>query len=205
MEINRKALVEKWAPVIDADGVTVSDAARRGDLAVILENQAREMARESQAFNMLSETAPTNSGGTGGINAISTSGYSADQVAGFDPVLINLVRRAMPQLIAYDVCGVQPMTQPTGLIFALRSRYVAQNGKEALFNEPATGYSGGTINNTQYTDPTDATNYANSTGRGMSTDAAETLGSGSTFPEMAFSIEKTSVVAKTRALKAERS
>lgn len=208
MEINRKALMEKWAPVIDADGVKVTDQQRRGDLAIILENQAKEMAKESQAYGMLAETAyaPANAGGSSGINAISTSGYSADKVAGFDPVLINLVRRAMPQLIAYDVCGVQPMTQPTGLIFALRSRYAAQNGKEALFQEATTGYSAGTINNTQYTDPTDTANYA-VTG-GMSTANAEQLGSDSStnpFPEMAFSIEKTNVVAKTRALKAEYS
>lgn len=210
MEINRKSLIEKWTPVIDADGVKVTDAQRRGDLAVILENQANEMRKESEAYGILAETAyaPANAGGTGGLNGNSTSGYSADKVAGFDPVLINLVRRAMPQLIAYDVAGVQPMTQPTGLIFALRSRYTTQNGKEALFHEAATGFSGGSLNNTQYTDPTDASNYASSTGRGMSTADAEILGSDAStnpFPEMAFSIEKTSVVAKTRALKAEYS
>ena len=210
MEINRKALLEKWSPVIDADGVKVTDTQRRGDLAVILENQANEMRKESEAYGILAETAyaPANAGGASGLNAISTGGYSTDKVAGFDPVLINLVRRAMPQLIAYDVAGVQPMTQPTGLIFALRSRYTAQNGKEALFHEAATGFSGGTLDNTQYTDPTDTTNYANSTSRGMATSVAEQLGSDAAtnpFPEMAFSIEKTSVVAKTRALKAEYS
>jgi hypothetical protein len=202
---DRKALLEKWAPVIDADGVKVSDVQRRGDLAVILENQAVEMKRESQAFGMLSETAPTNSGGSAGLNAISTGGYqtatdATNSVAGFDPVLINLVRRAMPQLIAYDVAGVQPMTQPTGLIFALRSRYTNQYGTEALFNEANTAFAGGGSHDGS--DPTEAT-YA--TGAGISTAAAETLGAGSTFPEMAFSIEKTSVVAKTRALKAEYS
>ena len=141
MEINRKHLLEKWGPVIDAEGgIKVSDAQRRGDLAVILENQEREMKASSAAQSFLSEAAPTNSGGSAGLNAISTSGYSAatdatNSVAGFDPVLINLVRRAMPQLIAYDVAGVQPMTQPTGLIFAMKSRYSTQYGTEALFNE----------------------------------------------------------------------
>ena len=203
--IDRKALLEKWAPVIDADGVKVSDVQRRGDLAVILENQAVEMRRESQAYGMMNEAAPTNSGGSAGLNAISTSGYQAasdatNSVAGFDPVLINLVRRAMPQLIAYDVAGVQPMTQPTGLIFAMRSRYVNQFGAEALHNEANSAFSG--AGSHDGSDPSEAT-YA--TGTGMSTAAGETLGSGSTFPEMAFSIEKTSVVAKTRALKAEYS
>ncbi|CAB4127104.1 major capsid protein [uncultured Caudovirales phage] len=209
MELNRSALLEKWAPVIDAEGgTTIKDSTRRGDLAVILENQQREMGRAHEATNMLFETAPTNSGSSAGLNAISTSGYSATSstsgVAGFDPVLINLVRRAMPQLIAYDVAGVQPMTQPTGLIFAMKSRYTTQAGTEALYNEAKGGFSAGTAVATDgYSDPTDTANYT--AGRGMATSDAETLGSGSTFPEMAFSIEKTSVVAKTRALKAEYS
>ena len=212
MEINRKHLLEKWGPVIDAEGgIKVSDAQRRGDLAVILENQEREMKASSAAQSFLSEAAPTNSGGSAGLNAISTSGYSAatdatNSVAGFDPVLINLVRRAMPQLIAYDVAGVQPMTQPTGLIFAMKSRYSTQYGTEALFNEADSDFSGAGAH--AGTDPTAATaldSGSYTTGRGMSTAAAETLGAGSTFPEMAFSIEKTSVVAKTRALKAEYS
>ena len=106
MEINRSALLEKWAPVIDMDGApSVKDAGRRGDLAVILENQAREMSREAAAQGMLSETtSPTNAGGsaTGGINTTGTGSFTGSNngaVSGFDPVLINLVRRAMPQLI----------------------------------------------------------------------------------------------------------
>ena len=212
MEINRKHLLEKWGPVIDAEGgIKVSDAQRRGDLAVILENQEREMKASSAAQSFLSEAAPTNSGGSAGLNAISTSGYSAatdatNSVAGFDPVLINLVRRAMPQLIAYDVAGVQPMTQPTGLIFAMKSRYSTQYGTEALFNEAHSDFSGtGAHAGTDPTAATSLTTGSYTTGSGMSTAAAETLGAGSTFPEMAFSIEKTSVVAKTRALKAEYS
>jgi hypothetical protein len=132
------------------------------------------------------------------------AGAATGTVAGYDPVLISLVRRAMPQLIAYDVCGVQPMTQPTGLIFAMKSRYSSQNGAEALFNEADTGFAGtGTQSGSNWTSGTDTT------GTGMTTAAAERLGQGGvgdgSFGQMAFSIEKTSVVAKTRALKAEYS
>ena len=204
MEVNRKALLEKWAPVIDADGVTVKDSMRRGDLAVILENQQREMAKAHEANGMLME-ASTNVGGSsaGGINTTGTgtfTGSNTGAVAGFDPVLINLVRRAMPQLIAYDVAGVQPMSQPTGLIFAMKSRYATNGnpyGSEALFNEAAGAYSG--TGTSVGSDPTETATYT--VGRGMSTASAEAL----TPAEMAFSIEKTSVVAKTRALKAEYS
>ena len=219
MELNRQALLEKWAPVIDAEGApSVKDTTRRGDLAVILENQQREMGRAHEAQGMLSETAgtgyaSTNIGSSAGINAISTGGYSATSstsgVAGFDPVLINLVRRAMPQLIAYDIAGVQPMTQPTGLIFAMKSRYATQYGTEALFNEANSGFSGSDnaaspVNQAGY-DPTASSGYV--AGTGLATAEAEKLGAttGTAFPEMAFSIEKTSVVAKTRALKAEYS
>lgn len=205
MELNRSALLEKWAPVIDADGApAIKDSTRRGDLAVILENQQREMGRAHEANGMLFE-ASTNVGGStaGGINTTGTgtfNGASTGAVAGFDPVLINLVRRAMPQLIAYDVAGVQPMTQPTGLIFAMKSRYATNGnpyGSEALFNEANSGYSG--TGSQAGADPTANSGYTN--GTGMSTVAAEGL----TPAEMAFSIEKTSVVAKTRALKAEYS
>ena len=205
MEVNRKALLEKWGAVIDADGVTVTDAQRRGDLAVILENQQREMGRSADALSFLSE-ASTNVGGstTGSINTTGTgtfNGASTGAVAGFDPVLINLVRRAMPQLIAYDVAGVQPMTQPTGLIFAMKSRYATNGnpyGSEALFNEANTAYSGAAS-------PAHAGSQPNvgtyTTGTGMTTADAE----GITPAEMSFSIEKTSVVARSRALKAEYS
>ena len=215
MEMNRTALIQKWAPIIDMEGAAaVKDQSRRGDLAVILENQEREMRKGSEAYSMLSEAGTggvsSNVGSTGGLNAISTAGYSATSstsgVAGFDPVLINLVRRALPQLIAYDVAGVQPMTQPTGLIFAMKSRYASQAGAEALYNEAKGGFSAATAVATDgYSDPTDPANYT--VARGMTTAASENLGStaGEAFPEMAFSIEKTSVVAKTRALKAEYS
>jgi hypothetical protein len=122
----------------------------------------------------------------------------------YDPVLISLVRRAMPNLIAYDICGVQPMTGPTGLIFAMRSRYSTQGGTEALFNEANTSFSssGATVQAGATPALANATNYT--VGTGMSTHTAEALGDGTnTFPEMAFSIEKVAVTAKSRALKAE--
>jgi hypothetical protein len=143
----------------------------------------------------LNEAAPANAVGSYG----DTGGF-----AKFDPVLISLVRRAMPQLIAYDVCGVQPMTQPTGLIFAMKSRYSTQGGTEALFNEADTDFSGTGTHAGSTFNPS-----SNTTGTGLTTSAAERLGQGGTgdgsFGSMAFSIEKRSVTAKTRALKAEYS
>jgi hypothetical protein len=193
--MDRKQLMEKWAPVLNHEGsAPIESAYKREVTAVLLENQEREMGKQQEA---LFETAPTNSvgsyGDTGGI-------------AKFDPVLISLVRRAMPQLIAYDIAGVQPMTQPTGLIFAMKSRYSTQGGTEALFNEADTDFSGtGTHSAAANTDP--FTSYT--TGTGLATSAAERLGQGGSgdgsFGQMAFSIEKTSVTAKTRALKAEYS
>ena len=193
--MDRKQLMEKWAPVLNHEGsAPIESSYKREVTAVLLENQEREMGKQQEA---LFETAPTNSvgsyGDTGGI-------------AKFDPVLISLVRRAMPQLIAYDIAGVQPMTQPTGLIFAMKSRYSTQGGTEALFNEADTDFSGtGTHSAAANTDP--FTSYT--TGTGLATSAAERLGQGGTgdgsFGQMAFSIEKTSVTAKTRALKAEYS
>jgi hypothetical protein len=193
--MDRKQLMEKWAPVLNHEGsAPIESSYKREVTAVLLENQEREMGKQSEA---LFEAAPANSvgsyGDTGGI-------------AKFDPVLISLVRRAMPQLIAYDIAGVQPMTQPTGLIFAMKSRYSTQGGTEALFNEADTDFSGtGTHSAAANTDP--FTSYT--TGTGLATSAAERLGQGGTgdgsFGQMAFSIEKTSVTAKTRALKAEYS
>lgn len=193
--MDRKQLMEKWAPVLNHEGSSpIESAYKREVTAVLLENQEREMGKQQEA---LFETAPTNSvgsyGDTGGI-------------AKFDPVLISLVRRAMPQLIAYDIAGVQPMTQPTGLIFAMKSRYSTQGGTEALFNEADTDFSGtGAHSAAANTDP--FTSYT--TGTGLATSAAERLGQGGSgdgsFGQMAFSIEKTSVTAKTRALKAEYS
>ena len=190
--LDRKQLMEKWAPVLNHEGSSpIKDNYRKEVTAVLLENQEREQYKYNEQVGALNEAAPTNSvgsyGDTGGI-------------AKFDPVLISLVRRAMPQLIAYDVAGVQPMTQPTGLIFAMKSRYSTQGGTEALFNEADTDFSGtGTHSGAS------VFGGADTNGTGITTANAEALGTsgGGTFGEMAFSIEKTSVTAKTRALKAE--
>jgi hypothetical protein len=198
----RQQLMEKWAPVLNHEGAPkIADNYRKEVTAVLLENQEREMRKQAEA---LFETAPTNS--TGGQIGVVGSGSGIGGVAGFDPVLISLVRRAMPQLIAYDIAGVQPMTQPTGLIFAMKSRYGTPGGNEALFNEADSDYSGtGTHSSTLDGD----TLSSQTAGTGMATTAAERLGQGGsgdgTFGQMAFSIEKTSVTAKTRALKAEYS
>ena len=195
MSIDRKMLMEKWAPVLNHDSVPgIKDTYRKEVTAVLLENQEREMQKQA-----LNEAPHANFGGTG--VALGSAGTNAN-MAGYDPVLISLVRRAMPQLIAYDICGVQPMTQPTGLIFAMKSKYTSQDGAEALFNEADTDFAGtGTHAGSNWTSGTDTT------GTGMTTAAAERLGQGGdgdgAFGQMAFSIEKTSVVAKTRALKAE--
>jgi hypothetical protein len=208
-------LQQKWAGVLDhPDLPAIKDPYRKAVTAVILENQAVEMQKTGQ---MLQE-APTVVTGTGGFSGTAAAG---GPVAGFDPILISLVRRSLPNLIAYDVCGVQPMTGPTGLIFAMRSTYSTQNvtagAVEAFYNEAVTTFSG--ANNT-----TDATSVqaalsvgvngtantftANaSSGRPFNTGVAEGLGDGTNqaFGEMAFSIEKVTVTAKTRALKAEYS
>lgn len=203
----RQDLMKKWAPILEHESLpSIKDNYRKEVTAVLLENQEREMSKQA---GILNEAAPTN--GTGGqIGALNSGGNFTDGVAGVDPVLISLVRRAMPQMIAYDICGVQPMTQPTGLIFAMKSRYATQGGAEALFNEADTDHSG--IGTHAGSNPTamGAAGYVGSnwnTGTGQSTAAAEALGTdgGGTFGEMAFSIERTSVTAKTRALKAEYS
>ena len=191
---DRKELLKKWQPILEAEGINpIQDNYKKEVTAVLLENQEREMAKQAEA---LFEAAPTNSGGTG--LAQGHAGATTDNVAGYDPVLISLVRRAMPQLIAYDIAGVQPMTQPTGLIFAMKARYDSQGGDEALYNEADTTHAG---TGTQ----TGVNPNASATGTGMSTANAEDLGAGVTFNQMAFTIERTSVTAKTRALKAEYS
>jgi len=185
--MDRKDLLKKWAPILEHDGVApIKDSYRKEVTAVLLENQEKSLREEKQA---LFEATHSNAAG-----ALPDAGG----VAKFDPVLISLVRRAAPQMIAYDVCGVQPMTQPTGLIFAMKAKYSSQGGTEALFNEADTDFSG--TGTHAGANPVDGT-YT--TGEGMTTSAAEGLGDGSTFNEMAFSIEKTSVTAKSRALKAE--
>jgi len=201
--LNSNVLLEKWAPVLDHKSLPgIKDNYRREVTAVLLENQEREMRKYSEA---LFETAPVNSGGTG--IALGGAGAATGTVSGYDPVLISLVRRAMPQLIAYDLCGVQPMTQPTGLIFAMKSRYSTQGGTEALFNEANTEHSGADMGNGVDQSSLSGSGWTSSvtTARGLTTANAEDLGAGGTFGQMAFSIEKTSVIAKTRALKAEYS
>ena len=194
MQQNRQDLVKKWSPILEAEGTApIKNKYIKEVTAVLLENQEREIRRGHDAMGELNEAAPANAVGTYG----DTGGF-----AKFDPVLISLVRRAMPQMIAYDVAGVQPMTQPTGLIFAMKSRYSTQGGTEALFNEADTDFSGtGTHSASASTDP--HTSYT--TGTGIATNTAEDLGGATAFGQMAFSIEKTSVTAKTRALKAEYS
>jgi len=215
---NTQQLMEKWAPVLDFEGLgSIKDAHRRAVTAQLLENQERE-AQEQASF--LGEAAPVNSG-----HAPAGAG-----VAGFDPVLISLIRRAMPNLIAYDVCGVQPMSGPTGLIFAMRSRRDSQTGDETFYDEVDSAFSAqnnsrnltggftasavgmGTTtqagSNPSVLNPTgSADQTAYNVGQGMTTAEAEALGDGgaNAFNQMAFSIEKVTVTAKSRALKAEYS
>ena len=205
-----KNLMEKWQPVMEAaEAPSIADAHKRAVTAVMLENTEKALVEERGHQNFtLSEAAPANATGAG--------------IDNWDPILISLVRRAMPNLMAYDIAGVQPMTGPTGLIFAMKSRYSAQNGTEALFAEADTAFSGaasgdlGTAsarNNDPFsgddatgTDSADTDTVAEyAPGTAMATATAEALGdSGSNaFPEMAFSIEKATVTAKSRALKAE--
>ena len=180
-------LTKKWEPVLNHDGLgQISDKYKRAVTAVVLENQERALREERTA---LFETPANNIAGTG-----------ASDIDRYDPILISLVRRALPNLMAYDVAGVQPMTGPVGLIFAMKSAYSTQSGTEALFNEADTDFSG--TGTHEGSNPVDGT-YT--TGTGIATAAAEALGEsgGTDFNEMAFSIEKTTVTAKTRALKAE--
>jgi hypothetical protein len=194
-------LQEKWQPVLEhPDLGVITDPYRRAVTTVILENQEKAL-REDRSF--LNEAAPSNA--TGG------------NVDNWEPILISLVRRAMPNLIAYDICGVQPMTGPTGLIFAMRSRSVSQTGAEALVNEADSGLSNddaaGDLTSSAATGSNPATlNDSPSAGTylapgGMSTAQSEALGdaAANAFAEMAFSIEKQTVTAKSRALKAEYS
>ena len=225
-----QVLQEKWAPLLDYEGLDpIKDAHRRAVTAQLLENQEVALNEEKE-FLYEAPTVHTNTGTNPGFSADAAAG---GPVAGFDPVLISLIRRSMPNLVAYDLAGVQPMTGPTGLIFAMRSRYANQSGTEAFFNEPDTSFSGqnaqgdrtngfsngavgfGTTGGTGLTGASNpaalnpegsqsATTYP--VGQGMRTDDAEGLGEGSnSFNEMAFSIEKVTVTAKSRALKAEYS
>jgi len=232
---NAEHLQEKWAPLLDYQGLdSIRDSHRRMVTAVLLENQERAI-REEREFLYEAPANGTASGGSGAGFGGSAQGFSAGPTAGFDPVLISLIRRSMPNLIAYDLCGVQPMNGPTGLIFAMRSRYNSQSGNETFYNEVDSAFSGqdSQFNNTagwdgptvgmgttaqggtnpSILDPTaqtaNAATGANqyNVGEGMRTDYAEALGDGTegNFNQMAFSIEKVTVTAKSRALKAEYS
>ena len=226
-------LVEKWKPLLEYEGLDkIEDNHKRSVTAVLLENQEKFL-RESQSFqdngSLLNEAAPTNSAGSNppGFSGTATA---TGPVAGFDPVLISLIRRSMPNLVAYDLAGVQPMSGPTGLIFAMRSKYNVQAGPEAFYKEADSAFSGmnadldntsgfgntsvgfGTTGqvgtNPSVLNPTaSATSTDYNVGQGMETSAAEALGtSGSpAFNQMAFSIEKVTVTARSRALKAEYS
>ena len=198
-------LQEKWSPILEhSDLPKIEDNYKKAVTAVILENQENAL-QEDRA--VLSEAAPLNSTGAA--------------ISNWDPILISLVRRAMPNLVAYDICGVQPMTGPTGLIFAMKARYqddanaTRDAQSEALFNEPRTAFSAGNsgdIDNTADPDPegnpfASSSAYENATSTGMSTANSESLGDASSnhFNEMSFTIEKSTVTAVSRALKAEYS
>jgi hypothetical protein len=204
-ETNYQKLVEKWGPILEHESFSpIADNHRRAVTATILENTERALQESgdlsANMSSLLSESPINDVGATGGFTGAAAAGGPG---AGYDPVLISLVRRAMPNLIAYDICGVQPMTGPTGLIFAMRSRKATQAGGETGYGEADTTHSGvGT--QTGAIPVADAANTTLfETGTGMSTAAGEDLGDGGTFAEMAFSIEKVTVAAKTRALKAE--
>ena len=205
MEINRQVLQEKWAPVLESqEAGKIGDAHKRAVTAVVLENQEKAFQEEKQ----LNETAANATG---------------SNIDNWDPVLISLVRRATPAMLAFDLVGVQPMTGPTGLIFAMKSKYSTQGGTEALFNEADTGFSGAASGDTGAADAgnndpfsgddpssggsvgTDSDSVAEyMPGSGNTTAVAEAQGnSGAAIPQMAFSIDKTTVTAKSRALKAE--
>ena len=137
--INQESLQEKWAPLLDYEGLDpIKDNHRRMVTAVLLENQEQSIKEERE---FLSET-PTNSTGSGSNAGFSASATATGPTAGFDPVLISLIRRSMPNLVAYDLAGVQPMNGPTGLIFAMRSRYTSNSGTEAFFDEADSAFSG---------------------------------------------------------------
>ena len=223
-----KQLQEKWAPVLNHDALPeIGDSYKKGVVAQLLENQEKAQVEEGQILNETLQTV-----GTGGYGAGATA---TGPVAGFDPVLISLIRRSMPMLIAYDIAGVQPMTGPTGLIFAMRTAYgderspASSDFREAFFNEPNAGFSGGPGTGLAKYDPTASSSAVNDaeganpavlndssagtyekTGdaEGMATATAEALDDSAVntaFREMGFSIEKVTVTAKSRALKAEYS
>ena len=199
-------LVEKWSPVLNEESAgNIGDAHKRAVTAVVLENTEKAIREQGEQASMMTEDAAAN---------------NTSVAANWNPVLISLVRRAMPNMMAYDVCGVQPMSGPTGLIFAMKSKYTSQGGTEALFNEADTRFSGTQNSAAQPSSPSgldvanandvktiDSDRLTALAGGGMDTDSAEALGdaAGNAFAEMGFSIEKATVTAKSRALKAEYS
>ena len=223
MQSNTQVLQEKWKPVLDHGALPqIQDPYRRAVTAVLLENQEtairEQQVVENSTSGLLAEASPTTAAGTGGFTSDGTG------VAGYDPVLISLVRRAAPQMIAYDICGVQAMTGPSGLIFYMKTNYVDNASTpakvtqadrlEAGFDEAATGQSAGNSgstvggvdnNNIAETDPFAADYYTTDTISGMANASAEALGGGAddNFREMSFSIDRTTVTAVSRALKAE--
>ena len=191
---------KKWAPVLDHPELPkISDPYKRAVTALVLENQERALQEEASNFGRLFEATPVN---ISGVPGSVTSAQGSATMAGFDPILIGLVRRALPNLMAYDICGVQPMTGPTGLIFAMRSKYATPGGTEAFVSEANTVFSG-TPNDTvanaivSLSQNVAAMTTAN-LGIGITTATGETLG----MANMAFSIERVSVTAKTRGLQA---
>ena len=196
MAILNEELQAKWEPILEhPELASISDPYKKAVTAIVLENQQQAMDADRQV--LMTEAAPTNVTGA--------------NISNFDPILISLVRRALPNLIAYDVAGVQPMTGPTGLIFALRSRYGSQSGTEAFYNEANTIFSGivgaqgqlASQNTSPVGDTGPLANTGFDTGVAMPTATGEALDAA--FGQMAISIEKVSVTAKTRALKAEYS
>jgi len=225
-------LQEKWSPILNYDGLdSIKDSHRKAVTAVLLENQERFLREQNsfQSQGMLLETPTVNTSTANGAAGFSAGADALGPVAGFDPVLISLIRRAMPNLVAYDLAGVQPMNGPTGLIFAMRSRYNNQTGAENFYDEVDTTFSGQDSNfnlNSGFTDAVagmgstsqtgenpgllnpvgTASSTGYNVGQGMVTTDSEALGgTGGQFNEMAFSIEKVLVEAKSRALKAEYS
>jgi Major capsid protein Gp23 len=198
-------LQKKWDPVLNHPELeAIKDPYKKAVTALVLENQQQAMSQDRQALNEVNATQPTNVAGG---------------VSNFDPILISLVRRALPNLIAYDVAGVQPMTGPTGLIFAMRAKYATQGGTEAFFNEANTmfsgvgsasnpyGFTGTTATDTSVQFQSQASGANTTSGIGIPTASAEGLGADANlaFQQMAFSIEKVTVTAQSRALKAEYS
>ena len=196
---------KKWSAILEhADLPEIKDNYKKTVTAILLENQEKALKEER---GMLNELAPANNIGDGSAG-----------VAKYDPIMIGLVRRAMPNLMAYDICGVQPMSGPTGLIFAMRSVYgnarVVGTETEALFNEADTDYSSSSFTSSSHATGTplngthagsNPVDGAYTTGKGMTTAEAEAMGDASSnaFGQMGFSIDKTTVTAKSRALKAE--